>query len=99
MTPRTLAATYKDRYGSLRYRAGTAREPCGGQHNWIEYELTVPAGWHTIRATSDTGATTRHQIELPVGETRWAVLDYWYYPKDTPRRLTFRVDDHAIGFD
>jgi hypothetical protein len=70
-----------------------------GQHNWIEYELTVPAGSHTIRATSDTGATASHELELPAGETRWAVFEYWYHPEDTPRGLTFRVDDHAIGFD
>ena len=69
------------------------------QHNWIKYELTVPAGSHTIRATSVTGATASHELELPTGENRWAVFDYWYYPQDTPRSLSFRVDDQPIGFD
>ncbi|HEU5107094.1 MAG TPA: hypothetical protein VFT95_00815 [Micromonosporaceae bacterium] len=69
------------------------------QHTWIKYELTVPAGAHTIRATSDTGATASHQLELPAGEIRWAVFHYWYYPPDTPRSLSFRVDDQPTGFD
>ena len=59
----------------------------------------VPAGSHTLRATSGTGVTASHELELPVGETRWAVLEYWYDLDTGPRSFTFRVDDQPVGFD
>jgi myo-inositol catabolism protein IolC len=69
------------------------------QHTWIEYPLTLPAGTHPVRATSTTGVVSTHDLVLPEDETRWAVLEYWHYPDDTPRSFTFHISDRPVGFD
>lgn len=51
-------------------------------HNWIEFGIELPPGEHTLTATSGTGAGTERSFELPVGEQRWAVLNYWSEPTD-----------------
>lgn len=70
-----------------------------GQHNWIEFTPDIEPGLHTLTATSDTGAEFTVDLELPAGEPRWAVIDYWFYPDQEPRRFTFNISGEPIGFD
>jgi hypothetical protein len=70
-----------------------------GQHNWVEFTPDIEPGHHTLIATSDTGAEFTVDLELPEGEPRWAVVDYWFYPDQEPRRFTFDISDEPIGFD
>jgi hypothetical protein len=51
-----------------------------------------------LQARSSTEATIDQTFNLPEGATRWAVLDYWYYPGDSPRSFTFEVHDEPVGF-
>jgi hypothetical protein len=69
------------------------------QHTWIEYELSLPAGPHTLTASSGTGATLTEELDLPAEGTRWAVLSYWYDAEGTPREFTFTLHDRPVGFD
>lgn len=69
------------------------------QHTWIEHELAVPVGTHQVRVSSDTGVESTYELVVPRGQTRWAVVEYWYYPQDTPRSFTFRVSDEPVGFE
>lgn len=61
------------------------------QHNWLLFDIEVPVGARTLRASSFSGrnsASLTQQIDLP-GE-RWAVLNYWYAPND-PESAHFRL--------
>ena len=69
-----------------------------GQHNWSEYELTLPEGHSKLIATSGTGVVHEVDLDMPSGGTRWAVLDYWYAP-DTQREFTFSFHDEPVTFD
>lgn len=69
-----------------------------GQHNWITFEPDVGPGVHTFHAISSTGAEFTTEFTLPADEARWAVLDYWFYPEEEPRRFTFDISDEPIGF-
>lgn len=69
-----------------------------GQHNWITFTPDVPPGEHTLRAVSNTGAEFTVEFTLVEGQPRWAVVDYWYYPDDGPRKFTFRISDEPIAF-
>jgi hypothetical protein len=71
----------------------------GSQHTWTEYPLSLPAGPHTLGASSGTGATLTEEFDLPVEGTRWAVLSYWYDAEGTPRSFTFTIHDQPVGFD
>lgn len=67
-------------------------------HNWIEFGIDLPPGEHAVRATSGTGAGTEQTFELPAGERRWAVLNYWFEPTDDSgsegrRYFTFEVTE------
>jgi hypothetical protein len=70
-----------------------------GQHNWVEFTPAVEPGDHTITATSSTGAEFSADFNLPEDEPRWAVIDYWYYPEEGPRRFTFDISDVPLAFD
>jgi hypothetical protein len=62
------------------------------------YTWALNPGRHTLQARSSTEATIDQTFNLPEGATRWAVLDYWYYPGDSPRSFTFEVHDEPVGF-
>jgi hypothetical protein len=47
------------------------------QHNWIYFNLRLPAGGHEVTANSDSGATLRESFEVPGNRPRYAVIDYW----------------------
>ena len=68
------------------------------QHTWVEHRLTVPAGTHQVRVTSNTGVASTHDLSVPGEGTRWVVIEYWYYPGDTPRGFTFYVSDQQVAF-
>ena len=69
-----------------------------GQHNWLAAPIDLPNGEHTITASSDTGATLTEIFETSPQQRLWAVLDYWYYPTEGPRELTWYVSDEPVGF-
>ena len=75
-----------------------------GQHNWVEFPIALPAGEHTVTATSGTGAEGSQELTLPEGEQRWVVVDYWYYPDQgdgsdvVERTFTIEVSDEQVGF-
>lgn len=49
-----------------------------GQHNWILREARVGPGRHTLVALErDTGARESKAFDLPAGEERWIVVDFW----------------------
>lgn len=75
-----------------------------GQHNWVEFPIGLPAGEHTVTATSSTGTEGSHVLTLPEGEQRWVVVDYWYYPDQgdgsdvVDRSFTIDVSDEQVAF-
>lgn len=69
-----------------------------GQHNWISFEPDVGPGQHTLTAVSSTGAEFATEFTLPESGSRFAVLDYWFYPGEGPRSFTFTISDEPIGF-
>lgn len=71
-----------------------------GQHNWIPFDISgLTPGAHAIVAESDTGAQHLGEFTVLVGEARWLVLDYWYYPDSSEGRyFTLTESDHAVGF-
>lgn len=75
-----------------------------GQHNWVEFPIALPPGDHTLTAVSGTDVEATHTFTVPEGETRWAVLDYWYYPESddgsdhVPPSFTFDVFDEQVAF-
>ena len=76
----------------------------GDQHTWIPFRVRLPPGEHTLEAASSTGVTFTTRFEATDTATRYAVLDYWYYPPDdygssTPRKFGFMIQDEPVGFD
>lgn len=69
-----------------------------GQHNWISFTPDVEPGVHTLTATSDTGVVLTVEFEIPHGESRWAVVDYWWYPQEGPAHFTFDISDEPLAF-
>jgi hypothetical protein len=76
----------------------------GNQHNWIPFSIRLASGEHTLEASSSTGAVFSTQFEAADSATRYAVLDYWYYPPDDsgsnarPQSFSFMIQDDPIGF-
>jgi hypothetical protein len=78
----------------------------GSQHNWVTYQLDIPAGTHEVAMASDTGVTATATFETPTTGQRYGVVNYWYYPPDpahpgadvTPRSLEFSFAAEPIGF-
>jgi hypothetical protein len=69
-----------------------------GQHNWITFEPDLGPGEHTLTATSNTGAELTVEFSTEVGQPRWAVVDYWWYPEEGPRAFTFGISDEPLAF-
>jgi len=68
------------------------------QHNWIDFQLGLAPGSHSLTAISHTGATMQTEFETEAGVPRWAVVDYWWYPGEGPRRFAFMVSDEPVAF-
>jgi hypothetical protein len=69
-----------------------------GQHTWVTFPVALPAGEHVLSASSGTGAAAEESFEVPDGERRWAVLDYWSSPGGEPRSFTWHLSEEPIGF-
>jgi len=71
----------------------------GGQHNWILFDLTVPAGELRVEAMSQRGVAELDE-RIDVSAERWAVLDYWYYRDDSlGRYFDLAVHDQPVTFE
>jgi hypothetical protein len=68
------------------------------QHNWFTFIPDIGPGDHTLIAESNTGVELTVDFNLPEDEPRWAVVDYWWYPDEGPRRLIFSISDQQIFF-
>jgi hypothetical protein len=69
-----------------------------GQHNWILLPVQAPPGRHTMRALSSTGAEIQTTFTLPQHGRRYAVIDYWNYPDDGGRHITWRFQKAPLAF-
>lgn len=69
-----------------------------GQHNWILFPIKVPPGPHVLDVVSATGVTTQKHFTLPGTGRQYAVIDYWNYPQDGGRQLTWLIQSTPIGF-
>ncbi len=67
-----------------------------GQHNWMSFPLSLPAGDHTITAESDTGATLSESFKVPGDKARYAVIDHWGDAAEA--ELTWLFQRQPIGF-
>lgn len=54
-----------------------------GQHAVTLFGVDVAPGSHTLTVVSDSGAEVEQTFDLPAGEQRWLVVDYWYFDPDT----------------
>lgn len=54
-----------------------------GQHAVTLFGVDVAPGSHTLTVVSDSGAEVQQAFDLPAGEQRWLVVDYWYFDPDT----------------
>ncbi len=75
----------------------------GSQHSWHKFDLQLGPGKHTIRAMTSAGDTERvDTFELP-GETRYAVVNFWYYPESDSEAygptFSFDVFEDPPGFE
>ena len=69
-----------------------------GQHNWKTFTPDIAPGEHLLRAESNTGVVHEASFVLADGQPLWAVLDYWWYPDDTPRQFGFATYNEPVGF-
>ena len=69
-----------------------------GQHNWIAFEPEILPGDHILTARSSTGADKTVEFTLEPGKPRWAVVEYWWYPRAGPRAFTFGISDEPMAF-
>lgn len=49
-----------------------------GQHTWVPFDFSVPAGHHTLRVEGVGGDVTLNAGFDMSAET-WGVLNFWYY--------------------
>ena len=76
------------------------------QHNWITFEVSLPAGEHEMVMESSTGVEQRASLMMPSGRPLWAAVDYWYSAADaerlgsgsSARHFTMTVSDEPIYF-
>ena len=69
------------------------------QHNWVTFELSLPAGDHELVATSDSGLEESFTFTTVEGEPRWLVLNYWWYVGEYEGEtgFSFDVSDQEFG--
>jgi hypothetical protein len=70
----------------------------GTQHGWVLYPLRLPGGDHTLRVTSDTGATLDVRVAVPEGERRYAAVQYQRTPAEPEGRIRWHLDSRPIAF-
>jgi hypothetical protein len=73
-----------------------------GQHNWMLREADLAPGEHVVEALERaTGTRASQTFDLPEGEERWVVVDYWNPLGDEgdPPGFTISVHDEQVAFD
>lgn len=69
-----------------------------GQHNWILFDVAVPAGTRTLHAEGLGGSVSIDEA-VAIPAERWGVLDFWYYPGDpTHPMFTWHLSERPVGF-
>jgi hypothetical protein len=69
----------------------------GSQHSWFEFEILVPIGSHTLRASS-FGAPANLQQTIDVRAERWAVLEYWNDGEVEIPKFSLSLHDEPVSF-
>ena len=71
-----------------------------GQHNWMLREAALAPGTHKVEALErDTGTRGSKLFNLPAGQERWIVVDYWTGTSDDEDpHFTISVHDEAVAF-
>ena len=67
-----------------------------GQHNWVTFELSMPAGVHEITAETDSGASLTESFRVPGDAARYAVVDHW--GEGGSAELTWLFQPEPIAF-
>ena len=67
-----------------------------GQHNWVEFPLSLSAGRHEIAAETDSGAALRESFQVPGDEPRYAVVEHW--TADGAADLTWQFQRQPLAF-
>ncbi|GAA3778149.1 hypothetical protein GCM10022225_77530 [Plantactinospora mayteni] len=70
----------------------------GSQHNWILFPIKASPGRHIVDVVSDTGVEVQEPFTLPETGRRYAVIDYWTYPGDGDRRITWQFRSDPVAF-
>ena len=70
-----------------------------GQHSWILFGIKAPPGRHVLTVTSGTGAELEKRFTLAELRRRYGVIDYWNYPDDGGRHITWRIQSQPLAFD
>ena len=68
------------------------------QHNVFTFTPDIGPGDHTLIAVSNTGVELTVDFNIPEEEPRWAVVGYWWYPDEGPRKITFNIHDQQVFF-
>lgn len=68
-----------------------------GQHNWVRFPLSLPAGVHEVTAGSDSGATLSESFKVPDDKTRYAVIDHG--GEGDSAELTWLFQRQPVAFD
>jgi hypothetical protein len=73
----------------------------GSQHTWHMFEFELAPGEHTIRAVTSAGDTRLSDTVDITDQTRYAVVNFWYYEGHEPYGPTFSLNlfDDPPGFD
>jgi hypothetical protein len=84
------------------------------QHNWIEHTFRLSPGKHKLIARSLKGGASIEKSftiengehpEIPYFKKYWAVIDYWYYPRQKggagqmSKSFSWKIVDRPITFD
>jgi hypothetical protein len=70
----------------------------GSQHSWFEFEILVPVGSHSLKASSRSQDLELQQtIDVPA--ERWAVVDYWNDGGEEIEKFAVSVHDQPVSFE
>ena len=70
----------------------------GDQHNWMKFPLEMAPGTHNVTAEADSGAGFSEAFQVPDGEVRFAVIDYWAKDDHDPREFSWFIQRGPVGF-
>ncbi len=70
----------------------------GNQHGWVEFDLALPAGEHSLVATAGNGAEFSTEFVTVEGQEIWAIVDYWTPTGEITNHFSFTASDEPIHF-